>query len=192
MIPKCNITPSVWYIRFSRRRVWRWDPCGILRRLVYRCFRDSYCLHHQDDDDSSLWWWMQYEPLKRRSTSTRLHGAISQKAVIFLTPSMFWFLGKNTGWSAVLTLVVSLRSVNGFFPPKGGVGLVPKRGCLLYVSILRILQMIWVRERRWNDIDRGKPKNSEKNLSQCHFGQHKSHMDWPGREPGPPRWEAGD
>jgi hypothetical protein len=24
-------------------------------------------------------------------------------------------------------------------------------------------------ERRWNDIDRGKPKNSGKNLSQCHF-----------------------
>jgi hypothetical protein len=28
-------------------------------------------------------------------------------------------------------------------------------------------------EPRWNDIDRGKPKNSEKNLSQCHFVHHK-------------------
>jgi hypothetical protein len=27
------------------------------------------------------------------------------------------------------------------------------------------------------------------NLSQCHFVDHKSHMDWPGIEPGPPRWE---
>jgi hypothetical protein len=26
-------------------------------------------------------------------------------------------------------------------------------------------------------IDRGKPKNSEKKLSQCHFVHHKSHMD---------------
>jgi hypothetical protein len=51
---------------------------------------------------------------------------------------------------------------------------------------------IWDGERRWNDIDRGKPKHSEKNLSQSHFGHHKSSMDWPGREPGTPRWEVGD
>jgi hypothetical protein len=45
-------------------------------------------------------------------------------------------------------------------------------------------------EHRWNDTDREKPNNSEKNLSQCHFVYHKSHIDSPGREPGPPRWEA--
>jgi hypothetical protein len=43
-----------------------------------------------------------------------------------------------------------------------------------------------------NEIDRGKPKYSEKNLSQCHFDHHKSHMDRPGIEPGCLRWEAGD
>jgi hypothetical protein len=32
-------------------------------------------------------------------------------------------------------------------------------------------------EHRWNEIDRGKPKNSGKNLSQYHFVHHKSHMD---------------
>jgi hypothetical protein len=42
-------------------------------------------------------------------------------------------------------------------------------------------------EHRWNEIDREKPKNSGKNLSQCHFVHHKSYTDWPGIEPGPPR-----
>jgi hypothetical protein len=40
-------------------------------------------------------------------------------------------------------------------------------------------------EQRWNDIDMGKPKDSEKNLTECHFVRHKSHMNWPEREPGP-------
>jgi hypothetical protein len=34
-----------------------------------------------------------------------------------------------------------------------------------------------VMEHRWNEIDRGNPKYSRKNLSQCHFVHHKSHMD---------------
>jgi hypothetical protein len=45
-------------------------------------------------------------------------------------------------------------------------------------------------EHRWNETDSRKPKYS-KNLSQCHFIHLKSHMDWPGIEPGPARWEAG-
>jgi hypothetical protein len=34
-----------------------------------------------------------------------------------------------------------------------------------------------VMEHRWNEIDRGKPKYSGKNLSKCHFAPHKPHMD---------------
>jgi hypothetical protein len=32
-------------------------------------------------------------------------------------------------------------------------------------------------ELRWNGTDKGIPKYSGKNLSQCHFIYHKSHMD---------------
>jgi hypothetical protein len=31
---------------------------------------------------------LEYAPLKRRSTSTRLHGAVPQKAVVFVTHSV--------------------------------------------------------------------------------------------------------
>jgi hypothetical protein len=54
-----------------------------------------------------------------------------------------------------------------------------------------IFVLFIVMEHRWNEIDKGKPKYSEKTLSQCHFVRHKSHMDWPGIEPGSPLWEAG-
>jgi hypothetical protein len=46
------------------------------------------------------------------------------------------------------------------------------------MNILFIPHMIYeYGERRWNDIDRGNPKNSEKILSQCHVVHHRSHMD---------------
>jgi hypothetical protein len=40
-----------------------------------------------------------------------------------------------------------------------------------------IFVLFLVMEHRRKETDRGKPKNSWKNLSQCHFVYHKSHMD---------------
>jgi hypothetical protein len=36
---------------------------------------------------------------------------------------------------------------------------------------------IWNAEARWNDVDRRKYNDSEKELSLCHFVHLKSHMD---------------
>jgi hypothetical protein len=47
--------------------------------------------------------------------------------------------------------------------------------------------------KQWLNLGhREKPKFSEKNLSQCHFWGHKSHMDWSGIEPGSPWRETGN
>jgi hypothetical protein len=66
-------------------------------------------------------------------------------------------------------------------PPEGGVESSTQAWMPIYVSILRIPLIIWVWRAtvEWY-IERGKPKNSEKNLSQCHFLHDKSHIDWPG------------
>jgi hypothetical protein len=70
------------------------------------------------------------------------------------------------------------------FSPEGGVGLVPKRGCLLTLPYYAFPRWYEFGQRRWNDIDRGKQKNSEKILSQCHFSHHNTTWVDPGANPG--------
>jgi hypothetical protein len=48
---------------------------------------------------------------------------------------------------------------------------------MMMIIIIIIFVLFLVMEHRWNEIDKGKPKYSEKNLSQCHFVHHKYHMD---------------
>jgi hypothetical protein len=76
------ITPSA-----SLNNLWKtklWDPniptiTGMDRKRTLQILvkiADSKFV------ELSPWWWRQYAPLKRRSTSTRLHGAMSHKAVV--------------------------------------------------------------------------------------------------------------
>jgi hypothetical protein len=61
-------------------------------------------------------------------------------------------------------MLMGVRSgISELWPPTG----------LLFVS-QAILEHV---EPWWNNIGRVIPKNSEENLSQCHFVHHKSHID---------------
>ena len=51
---------------------------------------------------------------------------------------------------------------------------------ILWWKMISFFSYFQIMEHRRNEIDRGKPKYSGKNLSQCLFIHHKSHMDWPG------------
>jgi hypothetical protein len=57
-----------------------WDVASCSHVEVDRPFRGEYGVHQ---GDSLPWWWWQYTPMKRRSPSTWLYGATSQKTLNF-------------------------------------------------------------------------------------------------------------
>jgi hypothetical protein len=63
---------------------------------------------------------------------------------------------------SLLRTVTLLNPIIYFFPPEGGVGLVPKRGCLLTLAYYAFPRRYEFGERRWNDIDRGNRKTRRK------------------------------
>jgi hypothetical protein len=50
----------------------------------------------------------------------------------------------------------------------------------------------WLWSNWWNEWVAGEIEVHRGNLSQCSSGHHRSHMTWPGLDPGPPRWVAGN
>jgi len=56
------------------------------------------------------------------------------------------------------------------------------------VTVTAFVTQEWIiMKHYWNGTDRNKSKYSERKLSQCHSVRHKSHMGWPGIEPGTSR-----
>jgi hypothetical protein len=95
-----NIIPPCLYIIFIIREI---NDIPVCKSNSYTCQKNP--LHRcisceisgssggEYDDNSILgyravnsppWWWRQYATAKHRSTSTTVHGAISQKVVIFI------------------------------------------------------------------------------------------------------------
>jgi hypothetical protein len=71
-----------------------------------------------------------------------------------------------------------------FFPPEGGVGLVPKRGCLLSLAYYALPRWYEFGERRWNDIDRENRRTRRKTCPSATLSTTNPTWIEPGANPG--------
>jgi hypothetical protein len=71
-----------------------------------------------------------------------------------------------------------------FFPPEGGVGLVPKRGCLLTLEYYAFPRWYEFGERRWNDTDRGNRRTRRKTCPSATLSTTNTTWIDPGANPG--------
>jgi hypothetical protein len=119
---------------------------------VHRRFGCAYCLHHSLDNADSMQVWNV--------------GLLQRDYTVLYTRKL----------SSSYSLRENIKSQKCCSCWSGETGPLTCDHQRVYCSSRR-----WYMSTapRWNDNDRGKPKNSEKTLSQCHFICHQSHMDWP-------------
>jgi hypothetical protein len=102
---------------------------------------------------------------QKKSSHILLRDPTSMTPIVFRVPLFMLFM--STGWGCLRTV-----AINGpiFHPPDN--------------------KWVWraTMELNWQ----GTQNISQKNQSLCHFSHQKSHMDWHGREHGPPLSEASD
>jgi hypothetical protein len=113
-----------------------WDvaPCSLLK--TDRRFGGAYSLHHQGDKITVFWdvapcslveierlpWWhRQYAPLKRRSISTRLHGAT-------FYPSSSTHISQTRYFTSLIDIYMNLLHVKIYFTTL-------KNGIYIYIYI---------------------------------------------------------